>query len=205
MLAPVRMRLLDPVLVRPMAPPPLPVVSAMLLLTVNAEAASKPIAEPAAKPPVLLPFAPPRFVRRVVTSLVPNWPVPLTLSMSVPPLATLIFDAVQLAVELLKSEVVVANCKVPALMLILPVFVLVPLRVRADVALFCVMFVTFEPTPPLIVTLPVPLPELVIVPMLLAEAVEIVMPLAVELSLLMTRLPVPVMPPVTERFAVLPL
>ena len=205
MLAPVRVRVLEPALVRPIAPPPVPVVSAMLLPTVKAEAASKPIAEPAAKPPELPPFAPPRFVRRVVTSLVLNWPVPLTLSMSVPPLATLIFDAVQLAVELLKSEVVVANCKVPALMLILPVFVLVPLRVRADVALFCVMFVTFEPTPPLIETLPVPLPKFVIVPVLLAEAVEIVMPLAVELSLLMTRLPVPVMPPVTERFAVLPL
>ena len=177
-----------------MEPPPLPVVSAMLLLTVNAEAASKPIAEPAAKPPELPPFAPPRFVRRVVTSLVPNWPVPLTLSMSVPPLATLIFDAVQFAVELLKSEVVVANCKVPALMLILPLFVLVPLRVRADVALFCVMFVTFDPTPPLIVTLPVPLPELVIVPVLLAEAVEIVMPLEVLPSFLRVRLPVPVMP-----------
>ena len=90
-------------------------------------------------------------------------------------------------------------------MLILPVFELVPLRVRADVALFCVMFVTFEPTPPLIVTLPVPLPELVIVPVLFTEAVEIVMPLAVELLLLRVKSPVPVIPPVTERVAVLPL
>jgi hypothetical protein len=56
------------------------------------------------------------------------------------------------------------------------------------------MFVTFDPTPPLIVTLPVPLPELVIVPVLLAEAVEIVMPLEVLPSFLRVRLPVPVMP-----------
>ena len=71
--------------------------------------------------------------------------------------------------------------------------------------LFWVTPVTFEPTPPLIKALPFPLPELVIVPVLLTEAEEIVIPLAVELLLLITRLPVPVMPPVTERFAVLPL
>ena len=55
------------------------------------------------------------------------------------------------------------------------------------------------PISELIVTLPVPLPELVIVPVLLAEVVEIVMPLAVELLLLMTRLPIPVMPPLSVR------
>ena len=56
------------------------------------------------------------------------------------------------------------------------------------------MPVTFEPTPPLISTLPVPLPELVIVPALLM-VFEIVMPLAVELLLFSVKLPVPVMPP----------
>ena len=93
----------------------------------------------------------------------------------------------------------------PAEIVVLPTNDPAPLSNSLEVVLFWVIPVTFEPTPPLIVTLPVPLPEFVIVPVLLAEAVEIVMPLAVELSLLMTRLPVPVMPPVTERFAVLPL
>ena len=46
--------------------------------------------------------------------------------------------------------------------------------VKPEVELFWVIPVTFEPTPPLIVTLPVPLPELVM-------------------------LPVPVMPPLTVR------
>lgn len=57
------------------------------------------------------------------------------------------------------------------------------------------MRLTFDPTPPLIVTLPVPLPELVIVPVLFTEAVEIVMPLAPVLLFLKVRSPVPVMPP----------
>ena len=87
----------------------------------------------------------------------------------------------------------------------LPTKVFAPERVRAEVELFCVTPVTLVPMTELIKTLPVPLPELVIVPVLLAELPEIVMPFAVALSLLMTRLPVPVMPPVTDRFAVLPL
>ena len=66
--------------------------------------------------------------------------------------------------------------------------------VKPEVELFWVMPVTFEPTPPLIVTLPDPLPELVIVPALLM-VFEIVMPLAVELLLFSVKLPVPVMPP----------
>ena len=67
--------------------------------------------------------------------------------------------------------------------------------VKPEVELFWVMPVTFDPTPPLINTLPVPLPELVIVPVLLTEAVEIVMPLAVAPLFLRVRLPVPVIPP----------
>ena len=61
------------------------------------------------------------------------------------------------------------------------------------------MPVTFDPTPPLIKTLPDPLPELVIVPVLFADAVEIVIPLAVDPSFLRIRLPLPVMPPETVR------
>ena len=57
------------------------------------------------------------------------------------------------------------------------------------------MPVTFDPTPPLIRTLPLPLPELVMVPVLLTVFVEIVIPLAVELLFFRVRLPLPVMPP----------
>ena len=53
-------------------------------------------------------------------------------------------------------------------------FIAMAPTVRFDDELFCVMRLTFDPTPPLIVTLPVPLPELVM-------------------------LPVPVMPPLTVR------
>ena len=68
--------------------------------------------------------------------------------------------------------------------------------------LFWVMPVTFDPMPPLINTLPVPVPLLVIVPVLLTASVEIVMPLAKVLLFLKVRLPVPVMPPEwVKRFA----
>jgi len=76
-----------------------------------------------------------------------------------------------------------------------PLFTAIAPTVRFEVELFCVMRLTFEPTPPLIETLPDPLPELVIVPVLLPEAVEIVMPLAVAPLFLRVRLPVPVIPP----------
>ena len=76
-----------------------------------------------------------------------------------------------------------------------PLFTAIAPTVRFDDELFWVMRLTFEPTPPLINTLPDPLPELVIVPVLLAEAVEIVIPLAPVLLFLRVRLPVPVMPP----------
>ena len=69
-----------------------------------------------------------------------------------------------------------------------------PLIVRADVVLFSVMAVTFEPTPPLIVVVPVPAPMLVIVPALLTDPVESVMVPVVAL-LLIVRLLVPVTPP----------
>jgi len=89
---------------------------------------------------------------------------------------------------------VLANCKVPEETVIGPVLKFVLLMVRLDVELFCVIPVTFDPMPPLIKTLPLPLPRLVIVPVLLMDAVAKVMPSAVELSFLRVRLPVPVTP-----------
>ena len=74
-------------------------------------------------------------------------------------------------------------------------FIAIAPTVRFEVKLFCVMRLTFEPTPPLIDTLPVPLPEFVIVPVLFTVFVEIVMPLAPVLLLFSIKLPVPVMPP----------
>lgn len=52
----------------------------------------------------------------------------------------------------------------------------VVLTVIAEVELLCIISVTFEPTPPLIVTAPVPLPELVIVPVLLTETIPMPAP-----------------------------
>src|SRR5262249_6640960 len=71
----------------------------------------------------------------------------------------------------------------------------VVLTVSAEVVLFSVIPVTFEPTPPLMSVAPLPLPLFVIVPMLLTEFVDNVMALAVALLLLSTRLPVPSSPP----------
>ena len=73
----------------------------------------------------------------------------------------------------------------------------VVLIVRAEVALFSVMPVTFEPTPPEINTSPEPVPELVIIPALLIDAVDRVMASAVELLLFNIKLPMPVTPLVT--------
>ena len=73
----------------------------------------------------------------------------------------------------------------------------VVLIVRAEVVLFSMICVTFAPTPPLIVTLPLFVPELVIVPVLLTDAVERVMPEAIALLFLRIKLPVPVTPPDT--------
>src|SRR5262245_54605195 len=72
-----------------------------------------------------------------------------------------------------------------------------PLTVSADVVLFSVIAVTFDPTPALMSVTPLPLPLLVMVPVLLTEVVDNVMPLAIALLLLSTRLPVPVTPPDT--------
>ena len=68
---------------------------------------------------------------------------------------------------------------------------------KADVALFSIICVTFDPTPPLIKVTPDPVPLFVTVPALLSEAVEMVMPFAVVVLLLSTKLPVPVTPPDT--------
>lgn len=70
------------------------------------------------------------------------------------------------------------------------------LIVSAEVALFSIMAVTFEPTPPVIKFVAVPVLELVIVPMLLTLAAERVISYAVALS---TRLPVPVIPPLKVK------
>src|SRR5262249_57717702 len=69
-----------------------------------------------------------------------------------------------------------------------------PLTVSADVVLFSVIPVTFEPTAALIVVVPLPAPILVTVPALLTAAVESVMVPVVAL-LLIVRLLVPVTPP----------
>ena len=69
-----------------------------------------------------------------------------------------------------------------------------PLTVNAVVVLFSMIPVTLEPTPALIVVVPVPAPILVIVPILLSALVESVTVPVVAL-LLMVRLLVPVTPP----------
>ena len=116
-----------PSLVTPMAPPPVPVLSAMLLATVNvlpvAVVVSKAIVDPACRPLLFTaPPKPPRLVSTVVTSAAANPLVPAesTFSASVPPLATTILAAVQLAVVSLYSDVVLANCNVPALTVVTP-------------------------------------------------------------------------------------
>lgn len=71
------------------------------------------------------------------------------------------------------------------------------LIVSADAALFSMIAVTFEPTPPDMIFVAEPAPELVIVPVLLTLVVErVITPAAVEFN---TRLPAPVMPPVKVR------
>lgn len=73
---------------------------------------------------------------------------------------------------------------------------LAALMERDEVALFSVMPVTLEPTPLVILAVPVPVPELVMVPALATLPVEMVIAPPVLLSLIV-RFPVPVMPPVT--------
>ena len=77
--------------------------------------------------------------------------------------------------------------------------VLVPLRVRAEVALFCVTPVTFVPMTALISVFPAAVPEFVTVPVLFNEVPEIVTPFAVAPLFSSVRLKAPVMPPVIAR------
>lgn len=74
----------------------------------------------------------------------------------------------------------------------------VVLMVSADVELLSVTEVTLDPTPPLIVTDPVPEPELVIVPVLFTEFVMVIPPPAL-LLFWRVRFPVPLMPPDTAN------
>ena len=87
-----------------------------------------------------------------------------------------------------------------------PVAVTAPLTVKADVALFSMICVTFAPSPPvLIVVAPVLVPMLVTVPVLLTAAVDSVIVLAPVLLLLIVRLFVPVTPPLKVNAAMFPL
>src|SRR5436190_8150039 len=142
-----------------------------------------------------------------ITELIVVLPVPVPLLVIVPMLFTAAVDNVMpLAVALLFFRIRlpavfatppdnVSNA-VPLLFVsVVAVALLVskPLTVSAEVVLFSVIPVTFDPTPPEITT-PVPVPEFVTVPVLFTEAVENVMVL-VALLLAMTRLLVPVTPP----------
>ena len=95
-----RMRVPVPSLTNPTAPPPVPVELAITSPTVKvlplAFVVSKAIVEPDAKPVVLVPFAPPKLARIVVTLPVVNSPVPPTFKANVPPLATMTFAAVHI-------------------------------------------------------------------------------------------------------------
>ena len=72
-----------------------------------------------------------------------------------------------------------------------------PVRINADVMLFCTTPVFAVPTAILIKEFPDPVPLLVIVPVLFTLVVDKVMPLAVLPLLLSTKLPVPDTPPLT--------
>src|SRR5262245_1147067 len=136
-------------------------------------------------------------------------PEPLPLLVIVPMLLTEVVDNVMpLAIELLLLMTrlpvpvtppdTVSTDKPLALLFVSvvpPLFtVSAPLTVSADVVLFSVIPVTFEPTAALMSVVPLPAPILVIVPALLTAAVESVMVPVVAL-LLMVRLLVPVTPP----------
>src|SRR4051812_21499933 len=77
-----------------------------------------------------------------------------------------------------------------------------PERVRLEEVLVCVMAVTFEPTLALITLDPVPVPALMMAPALFTPPVERVIPWLVVLLFLRIRLPVPVTPPVRDKFLV---
>ena len=87
---------------------------------------------------------------------------------------------------------------VPALLTVNP-----PVEmVSPEVVLFCVMPVTLEPTPPVMDTLPVPVPELVIVPVLFTAAVERVIAWVPPALIVRFAVPALVIPP--ERVNVFP-
>ena len=78
-----------------------------------------------------------------------------------------------------------------------------PLTSSAEVALFALIWVTFEPTAALMDTLPAPVPLFVILPVLFTAAVESTRPAAVAPLFASTRSVVPVTPPLRVRTPVL--
>src|SRR6266446_5189063 len=127
-----------------------------------------------------------------MTALMRVEPLPVPELVIVPVLLTLAPERVMpLAIELLllrtrlpvpvTPPVKVSSDEPLALLfvrMVPPLFtVRAPLIVNAEVALFSVMPVTFDPTATLIVSEPLPVPELMIVPLLLTLVVERVMPL----------------------------
>jgi len=146
-----------------------------------------------------------------IAALIVTPPVPLPEFVIVPVLLMVVMDSVMpLAVEpsFFKVRLPVPlkppeTVKLPAwLVKVLPPLLTVKAPVEMvspEVVLFCVMPVTFAPTPPVMDTPPEPLPELVIVPVLLTAVVDSVMPLDVDPLLLKIKLPVPLTPPVTVK------
>src|SRR5262249_28943246 len=146
-------------------------------------------------------------------------PEPLPLFVIVPMLLTEVVDNVMpLAIELL---LLMTRLPVPVtppdpvssdeplallfVSVVPPLFtVSAPLTVSADVVLFSVIPVTFEPTAALMSVVPLPAPILVMVPALLTAAVESVIVPVVAL-LLIVRLLVPVTPPLKVVEIALPL
>ena len=78
-----------------------------------------------------------------------------------------------------------------------------PLTSSAEVALFALIWVTFEPTAALMDTLPAPVPLFVILPVLFTAAAESTRPAAVAPLFASTRSVVPVTPPLRVRTPVL--
>src|SRR5262249_52275238 len=116
---------------------------------------------------------------------------------TVMPLAVaLLLLSTRLPVPLTPPEIVSNLVPLLFVSVVPPLFtVSAPLTVSADVVLFSVIPVTFEPTPALMSVTPLPFSLLVLVQVLLTEAVDTEMPLAIALLLLSTRFPVPVAPP----------
>jgi hypothetical protein len=156
-----------------------------------------------------------------ITALIVVPPEPLPLFVIVPMLLTEFVDNVmalavallllstRLPVPLTPPEIVSSLVPLLFVSVVPPLFTVsaVVLTVSADVVLFSVIPVTFDPTPPLMVVVPVPAPIFVMVPALFTAAVESVM-VPLPALLLIVRLLVPVTPPlkVVEMFVpVLPI